>query len=109
MSWLIYLPHAARRRKEVPDRMGGREAEGASLENWITETFRGFESLPIRQLARLAQLAEALALNSRQFRFESWYRHHRGVEQPGSASALEAEGREFESRRPDQFSIIGPS
>ncbi len=27
----------------------------------------------------------------------------RGVAQPGSASALGAEGREFESRRPDQF------
>lgn len=26
----------------------------------------------------------------------------RGVAQPGSASALGAEGREFESRRPDQ-------
>jgi hypothetical protein len=27
----------------------------------------------------------------------------RGVAQPGSASALGAEGREFESRRPDQI------
>ena len=27
----------------------------------------------------------------------------RGVAQPGSASALGAEGREFESHRPDQF------
>jgi hypothetical protein len=29
--------------------------------------------------------------------------HCRGVAQPGSAPALGAGGREFESRRPDQF------
>ncbi len=28
----------------------GRAAEGASLENWRTEMFRGFESYSIRQL-----------------------------------------------------------
>ncbi len=31
---------------------------------------------------------------------------HRGVAQPGSASALGAEGRGFESLRPDQFSYL---
>ena len=31
----------------------------------------------------------------------------RGVAQPGSASALGAEGREFESHRPDHFNPLG--
>ena len=30
----------------------------------------------------------------------------RGVAQPGSASALGAEGREFESHRPDQYKWV---
>ncbi|MEY3670979.1 MAG: hypothetical protein RI904_636 [Pseudomonadota bacterium] len=30
----------------------------------------------------------------------------RGVAQPGSASALGAEGREFESHRPDQYKRV---
>ena len=30
----------------------------------------------------------------------------RGVAQPGSASALGAEGREFESHRPDHFLVL---
>ncbi len=33
----------------------------------------------------------------------SWFAGNRGIAQPGSASALGAEGREFESLCPDQF------
>ena len=33
-------------------------------------------------------------------------RHSRGVAQPGSATALGAVGREFESLHPDQFNTI---
>ncbi len=33
----------------------------------------------------------------------SWFAGNRGIAQPGSASALGAEGREFESLCPDQI------
>src|SRR2546430_13902241 len=35
----------------------------------------------------------------------SYNRHHRGVAQLGSARALGARGREFESRRPDKTTV----
>ena len=38
-----------------------------------------------------------------EIRYNTAWFFSRGVAQPGSASALGAEGREFESRRPDHF------
>ena len=70
-------------------------AEGTGLENQRRETYRGFESHPLRHWSDLAQLVEQVAVNHR-VAGSSPAVGVRAISSAGRASRLHREGRRFE-------------
>ena len=87
-------------------RRGDRVVEGTGLENRRRETYRGFESHPLRHYSDVAQLAEQVAVNHRVVGSNPTVGAiQRGFSSDGRAPALHAGDHRFDPGKLHYFNV----